>query len=233
MRPIIFVLFIFLTGCSGQKMPRFIPKAFEYPDDSIGEGKTFIFHDSVHNKNTYVELRSVVMGNDTVQSWLRYNDTTVTDSAIMNHGQLMEIYGHLSSLNPRMYKGEDVVDVTINDGTKLGKNKQSWTYHNDTLTVAITSESQFVKDTSIEWRGRLLPCLAIQFNGKMEVRSKLYRGLNYTAKAINYDYYAKNIGLIKYTVKFKDRKNNDHYVQRNLTSIENGVNLIARPGSVK
>jgi hypothetical protein len=208
-------------------MPRFIPKSFEYPDDSIGEGKTFTFHDSVHNKNTYREFRSFVKGNDTVQSCFRYNDTAVFDSAIMNHGQLIETYGQLSSLIPKMYKGEDLVDVTINDGTKLGRNKQSWTYHNDTMTVAITTESKFMKDTSIQWNGQLLPCLVIQSNGKIAVSSKLYTSLNHTTKAIYYGYYAKNTGLIKYILTLRERDNNVQYLQWNLTSIYNGINLIA------
>jgi hypothetical protein len=91
MRPLFCaMLFISLTSCSRQKSPRFIPKAFEYPDDSIGQGKTFIYHDSVHNQDTYEELRSIVRGSDTVQSYFRYNDTAALDSQILDHGQLME-----------------------------------------------------------------------------------------------------------------------------------------------
>lgn len=230
MRPLVFaLLFLFLTGCSGQKMPRFIPKAFEYPDDSIGEGKTFTFHDSVHNENTYLELRSFMIGNDTVQSHFRYNDTAVVDSELINHGQLMETYRALSSLYPRMYKGEDIVDVTINDGTKLGSNKMSTTYHNDTVTETISWESQFIKDTSIIWKGQLLPCLVVQSNGKLKVRSKKYAPLNFTSKGLLYDYYAKSIGVIKYVLTYKDRKNNYHYLSWNLTSIENRKESIAHP----
>jgi hypothetical protein len=221
------LLFTFLTGCSGQKTPRFIPKAFEYPDDSIGQGKTFIYHDSVHNQDTYLELRSIVRGSDTVQSCFRYNDTAVLDSQIINHGKLIETYRALSSLYPRMYKGEDIVDVTTDDGTKLGRNKNSMTYHNDTVTETISWEGQFIKDTSIIWKGQLLPCLVIQSNGKLEVRSKKYAPLNFTSKGLLYGYYAKNIGLIKYVLTFKDRKNNDHYLPWNLTSIENRKDSIA------
>ena len=222
------LLFTFLTSCSGQKTPRFIPKAFEYPDDSIGQGKTFIYHDSLHNQDTYLELRSIVRGSDTVQSYFRYNDTAVLDSQIINQGRLMETYRALSSLYPRMYKGEDIVDVTTDDGTKLGRNKKSTTYHNDTVTETISWESQFIKDTSIIWKGQLLPCLVIQSNGKLEVRSKKYTPLNFTSRGLLYDYYAKNIGVIKYLLTFKDKKNIDYYLPWSLTSIENGTKPIAR-----
>lgn len=222
MRPLFCaMLFTFFASCSRQKTPRFIPIAFEYPDDSIGQGKTFIYHDSVHNQDTYEELRSIVRGSDTVQSYFRYNDTAVLDSQIINHGQLLEAYRALSSLYPRMYKGEDLVDATINDGTRLGTNKRSITYHNDTATVTYSSESQFIKDTSIVWRDQWLPCLVVQTNGKLEVRSKKYAALNYTSRVLLYGYYAKNIGVIKYILTFRDRKNNYYYLPWSLTSIEN------------
>jgi hypothetical protein len=219
----------FFTGCSGQKMPFFIPKAFEYPDHSIGEGKTFIYYDSVHNKNNYFELRTFIKGGDTVCSNLQYNDTAKVDSQIINHGKLIEIYHQLSTLNSRMYKGEDIVDMTISDGTRLGKNKQSYTFRNDdTLTVKISSESQFFKDTSILWKGALLPCLVVQTNGNIELRSKKFAGLNRSSTVLVYSYYALKIGEIKYTVAFRDRNNNDYCFQWNLTSIANGVKPFAR-----
>lgn len=215
-------------SCSGQKSPRFIPEAFEYPDDSIGQGKTFIYHDSLHNQDTYVELRSIVRERDTVQSYFRYNDTDVIDSQIVNHGKLMEAFRTISTLHHQLYKGEDIVDVTTDDGTKLGRHNESMTFHNDTVTATQSFESHFVKDTSILWSGRWLPCLVVQTNGKMEIRSKKYRLLNYTSRALLYAYYAKNIGVVKYVVTFKDRKNKDYYLPWTLTSIENGTKPIAR-----
>ena len=128
----------------------------------------------------------------------------------------METYRALSSLYPRMYKGEDIVDMTTDDGAKLGRNKKSTTYHNDTVTETIS------------WEGQLLPCLVIRSNGKLEVRSKKYAPLNFTSKGLLYDYYAKNIGVIKYLLTFKDKKNIDYYLPWSLTSIENGTKPIAR-----
>jgi hypothetical protein len=228
MRILVFVLLsISVAGCSGQKRPYFMPKTFEYPDDSIGEGKTFTYHDSAHNQDTYIDLRSFMMGRDTLRSYLRYNAKSRIDSQIINHGQLIETFDQLSTRHPRLFKGEQVLDLTIDDGTKLGKNKKSWTYHNDNLTLAISSESQFVKDTSMLWQGRLLPCLVIHSDGKMDVRSKKYASLNYTSTVLYYGYYAKSIGLIKYILAFTDRKKVDHYQRWNLASIENGTKINA------
>lgn len=222
------LLYMFFTGCSRQKMHFLVPEAFQYPDDSIGEGKTFFYHDSVHNQNTYMQLRTYITGSDTIQSYFRYNDTAIIDSQIMSHGKLIETYRQLSTLNPRMYKGEDIVDITTGDGTKTGKNKRSYTYKNDTLKMEISSEYQFFKDTSILWKGVLLPCLAFQTVGHIELRSKKFAGLNHSTRVFFYGYYAPKLGEIKYTLAFKDRKNNDHYVQWNLISIENGVKPFAR-----
>jgi hypothetical protein len=223
MRPMVFIpLFILFASCSGQKPARFIPKDFNYPDDSIGEGKTFIFHDSVHNQHTYLSLRSLMQGSDTVQSRVRYNAMSVIDSQIISHGQMIESYYQFSWYHPVLYKAQDLIDVTTSDGTKLGLNKTSCTYHNDTLLLTISSESQFLKDTSMVWSGQLVPCLVIVSNGKMEGRSKIIESLNFTSTVLYRGYYAKDLGVIKYTMGFKDRKNNDQYLVWDLVAIEDG-----------
>ncbi len=212
MRPSVFVLLLPLfAGCSGQKLPRFIPKAFEYPIDSIGGGKTFVYRDSVHNKNTYFTERSFVQGGDTVESRVRYNDSSVIDSQIVSHGQTIESYYQFAWHHPILYKAEGLIHVTTIDGSKLGRNKTSATYHNDTLILTISSESHFLKDTLMAWGGQSLPCLVTVSNGKMEGRSKIIKSLNFTSTAVLRGYYAKNLGVIKYTLTFRNRKNVDQY----------------------
>jgi hypothetical protein len=218
------LLLMILTCCSSRKLPRFIPVDFEYPDDSIGEGKTFVYHDSVHNQNTFLQLRYIRKGSDTLLSYFHYTDTAKLDSQLLRHGQLVKTFRQLSTLNPRVYKGEDILDVIIDDGTKLGRKKTSWTYNNDTLKAVFTFESQFIKDTSILWKDQLLPCLVIQSNATLEMSSKLYSGLNRSSKGLIYYYYAKNIGVIRNTLASKDSKNIDHYWIWTLASIENGIN---------
>jgi len=221
------LLFTFLTSCSGQNNPYFIPKSFEYPDDSIGGGKTFIYHDSVHNKDTYVALRSFVRGGDTVLSYVRYNDKSVIDSQIVSHGIKIESYYQFSWYHPFLYKAEDLIDVTTIDGAKLSKNKTSATYHNDTLALTISSQSQFLKDTSMLWTGQMVPCLVTVSTEKMKGRSKIIGSLNFTSTGVLLGYYAKGLGVIKYILTFRDRKNDYQYQVWNLTTIEDRRKIVA------
>jgi len=48
MKLILFILSaILLEGCLSTRQGNFIPKEFLYPEDSIGEGKTFVFYNSL------------------------------------------------------------------------------------------------------------------------------------------------------------------------------------------
>jgi hypothetical protein len=221
-------LFIVAVSCTEKKSRRFIPEAFEYPVDSIGEGKTFIFHDSVQNADTYVALNSFMRGGDTVQTFTRYNATTILDSQVFNRGQLVETYYPLSSLHPRLYKGEAIADEVTSDGTKPGVSEKSYTYRNDTVTVTLSSKTRFLKDTSVLWQGHELPCLVIQSNRIVDAQSKSYKGLNYTVKTQYVGYLAKNLGVIKYVLSFRDRQNNDHYMVWDLVAIEDGKKVAPR-----
>jgi hypothetical protein len=229
MRPMVFIpLFILFASCSRQKMSRFIPKDYEYPTDSIGGGKTFVYHDSLHNEDTYVALRSFLRGNDTVQSYTRYNAKRTLDSQIIKNDRLIETYYALSSLYPTLYKGEAIVEETTNDGTKLGTGKISYAYRNDTITATLVSESHFLKDTAVLWKGNLLPCLVIQSNRVSEVHSEKYARLNYTSKTLFVGYIAKNLGGIKFTLSVTDRTNTVHYSVWDLTAIEDGRKIVER-----
>ena len=225
----VFILLLSLfASCSGHKMSRFIPKDFEYPIDSIGGGKTFVYHDSVHNEDAYVALQSFVMGGDTVYSYTRYNATRTLDSQIIKNDRLIETYYALSSLYPTLYKGEAIVDETTSDGTKLGTNNISYTYRNDTITASLVSESHFLKDTVVLWKGKLLPCLVIQSNRVSQVHSEKYARLNYMSKTLFVGYIAKNLGGIKFTLSVTDRTNTEHYSVWDLVAIEDGRKIVER-----
>ncbi len=102
---------------------------------------------------------------------------------------------------------------------------------NDTLILTISSESQFLKDTAMVWRGQLLPCLVTMSNEKMEGHSNIIKSLNFTSTAVLRGYYAKNIGVIKYMLTFRDRQHVDQYQVWHLVRIEDGRKTVV--GSVK
>jgi hypothetical protein len=209
-----------LTNCSKQSRFRFIPRDFEYPFSAIGDGKTFVYHDSTNNQDAYMDLRSFIRGNDTVNSYLDYTSTFKKDSELVVNDKLIESYYPLSTLYPKMYKGEDLVDQSFKDETGLKRNTKSRTYHSDTLKVKSLSESRFEKDTSIIWEGLVRPCMVIRTDATVEVGSSMYAGLNFTSTSLIFKYYAKNIGVIRNTIAFKDKKGVDHFMKWDLVAID-------------
>jgi hypothetical protein len=57
-------------------------------------------------------------------------------------------------------------------------------------------------------------------NGEYKFRSDKYRSLNYNSSGIYYRYRAKNIGEIKYSLEYKDKKGSNHFDVWYLDSIQ-------------
>jgi hypothetical protein len=207
-------------SCGRQKSSYFIPKEFEYPDDSIGNGKTFIYLDTLNKQNTYLDIRMFSVGAKKVRSIVQYNPVSFKDSDIISDGKRIEIYSQLSKVDQKMYKGEDIVDKIVNDGENSLMHITSRTYHNNIIIAKISFQESVIKDTTILWMGNYLPCIETKKEGKVEGRSRKYSTLNFDDTILSICYYAKRIGLIRYSIAFKDRKQENHYMMRILSSIE-------------
>jgi hypothetical protein len=221
MKIIIFFLisFTFLTSCSQQKSNYFIPKEFEYPDDSIADGKTFVYRDSINNKYKYEDLRLLNNGSKKLRSILSYTNEYKTDSQIYFNGNLIESYNQLSTVEPKMYKGEIIGDIIINkSGVKEKHDLQL--YRNNVVSLKRYLIETYVKDTSILWMGNYLNCYMTKGEARLE-RSSSYASLNYDQKAVIYFFLAKQIGLIKYSIEYTDNKKEFHNIVWTLSAIEN------------
>jgi hypothetical protein len=213
-------LIIFFMSCVGQISSYFIPKEFEYPDDSIGNGKTFIYRDIVNKQNAYLDIRLFNIGTKKLRSFVQHNPNLIRDSEIICDGKRVEFYYQLSTVDPKMSKGEDIVDKIINDGGKFGRHISSRTFHDNVIILKISVEENVIKDTSILWMGNYLGCIETQKEGKIEIRSSKYPTLNFDGNLLSKCYYAKRIGIIRYSMAYKDRKKENHYIMWDLSSIE-------------
>jgi hypothetical protein len=201
MKPIIFISFTFLLlGCRNTRQGNFIPKEFLYPEDSIGEGKTFVFYDSLHNRYTYADVTWIYSNNKKMKSLLRYSYNFKLDSVLEFEGRIFEMYYQLSVYSPKMYKADHFRYTIFNNKSKIGKLKSSVIFRSDTMSMKMFSKTAFLKDTSILWNGSYVPCLVTRTEGKFKDASGKYHTIKGTQKTTLYNYYAKGIGRIKYTL---------------------------------
>jgi hypothetical protein len=214
---IIISLFFYLTGCSEQKTSYFIPKEYWYPDDSIGAGKTFVYRNGLSNQEYYVNLTLSNIDGRKFKSFLSYNSKFKIDSNVFHNGELVGTYYQLSTSAPQMYKGDIIENKIINNDNKLGKQITCRICQTNELTQRVSSESTYLKDTTVIWEENYLPCIVLLQHKKLEVKSSIYQ--SYIRNFDYCDYFAKGLGLIKYTVAFKDNKGIEQNAIYNLTSI--------------
>jgi hypothetical protein len=209
MRLLIIIISIsLLSNCAKKSNDFFLPKEYTYPIDSIGEGKTFIYKNDKTGEQTYEDYKVIESGGQKSLSVLSYHENGKSDSAIMKDGRRVEEYNFFFSGNPPMIKGKIIQDTVIKDGGKFGKYISVITYNSDSLIRIVSSTETYIKDTSILWNGISLPSLLMQGEGTINITStdtsvSLYSTSNF--------YYAKGIGLIRYTIAFKDHLGNDNY----------------------
>jgi hypothetical protein len=220
---LLIILIIFFQSCHRQKLGAFIPKEFYYPDDSIGSGKTFTYHDSANNKYKYTDLKLIYSENKKLIVFVSYDSILTRDSVIELNHKVIDWYKQLGAYDSTLVKAEGLVDMTIDDNSRLGKNKISIFFQNDIISEKISTEKIFVKDTSMIWNGKYFDCLIMESNGKFEIRSHKYPSLNYNLNAIHYSYFAKGIGQIEMSDKYRDRKGKNHFDEWYLSSIKDIV----------
>src|ERR1700722_5410601 len=151
------ILIILFESCIQEKPDPFIPREFYYPDDSMGNGKTFTYYDSVNNRYRYADVKFIYSGNKKISLVGDYDSTLKKDSTLKFNGKIIEMYGQLVPKNGKLIKCEDLVDKTIDDHSRLGKDIFSCSWQDEVMSVKIHFEEIFVKDTSMLWHGKIIP----------------------------------------------------------------------------
>ena len=59
MKLIAFLFIIFVSNSCSTHLIRFIPKDFEYPDNKIGAGKTFVYYNIDSNQTEFRNIRLI------------------------------------------------------------------------------------------------------------------------------------------------------------------------------
>jgi len=222
--PILLFVALFLNKCSDKKSNYFIPEEFQYPENKIEKGKTFIYQNALRKKITFRSIKLLNINERKYFISKEFDSTSTTDSAIFFKGKILEDYNFVLNGGHGATKASIAEDTVINNGSKLGKHVTEYIFNTPTTSMIVNVEDIFVKDTSCIWQGKTLDCLEIQSLAKVQFNSLTDTLSKYFLNASNLMYYAKGVGLIKYIIQFRNHNGIDEYGDWELKEIKNVEN---------
>jgi hypothetical protein len=203
----VLILTFICNACSNRVVDvSFIPKEFDYPNDKIESGKTFIYKNTETNEETFKDIKIVHDKDQIYRTVKSYDSHSVSDSAIIFNGRTIALYNFFMSGNKKVIKGEKLQDTVIFNNEKLGTHLTKWIYRTDDLLYTTTSEEKFIKDTFITWENHQLPCLAVQKNGNISLQVINSPAANHQTRFSYKLFFAEGIGLIKFSIEFEGQK---------------------------
>ena len=191
-----------ITNCQTKKRERFYPSEYLYPNDQLGNGKTYIYQVDEQKEYRYMDVFPVSQENDTLYVTKHYNVTGTIDSAKFSSNWLMvDIYLFPGGIPIR---GTIDSDEVIDDGSQLGRHLSSTVFKDTDFIVTVSSEAVYLKDTVFEWKGKMLDCIETQETSIAEFESNLDSNYKKIIKTTFTGYFAKGIGLVRYKGGMED-----------------------------
>jgi hypothetical protein len=207
----LFVFAAIFIKCSAQKPIDFIPKEFRYSDDKIGGGKTFIYQDSLTAQRTFEKFQFVNRDGKRFKAIIKYDSSSVSDSVLYLDGRVVEHYNFFLNKGGNPIKAENFQDIVTNNGHRLGVHSSQIKYGTDALIYTATTKEEFLKDTTITWQEKRLPSLVTSGNSRVEIKVKADPTVSQMMEVHLRFYYAKGVGLIRYSIQFTDHTGKDNY----------------------
>jgi len=84
----LFLVFI-IHSCSTD-LPRFIPEDFDYPNNKIGAGKTYVYRNRDSSQYHFNDIK--IINDQGYRSIRNYGDDSIGDSIITYNGRTIEVY---------------------------------------------------------------------------------------------------------------------------------------------
>ena len=196
-----------VSSCSQIKKKKrfypFFPVEYEYPDSSLGNGKTFVYRSISDSAHFMFEDRKII--NENGKNYLisrQYNQEFTLDSAKSTiDKELIESYIFFKNDPIIKLKGAILQNDVVDDGSRFGKAIANIEYKADELpdyTAKMRDEEFFLKDTVINWNGQKLECLKTRQSVWFKLHNKRDRSDSLISYRVSEGYFAKGIGLIKY-----------------------------------
>lgn len=193
------VIIIRASGQSGD----YIPQAFKYPKQLIGNGKVFIYQNQETKQKTFVRLNNFQENGMDYQTIVRYDSTGTNDSVKIFNDRMVEAFNFFINKGGPPIRANSIQDTIITTGQKLGLRRTELQFLLDNgLSNKFTSREEYLKDTTIVWEESELPCLVTRKNTQIEIEQMIDTVQTATLKIASKFFYAKGIGVIKYSIHF-------------------------------
>ena len=197
----------------------FIPEEFEYPDTKIGTGKTFVYQNIKNKQEIFKELKLVNSNGNNYRTLKSYDIHSASDSVKSLNGVTIEVFNFFMAGDGNVTKGQKMRDTILHNEQKLGTHISEWTFNTEGLLYTTISEERYLKDTTIIWQNKDLPCLVTKGNAKIELQVKANTSIKHTTNVSGIFYHAKGIGIFKYSIAFIDHDGKENNNTFELTSI--------------
>lgn len=195
-----------ITSCmSSQNDEAFIPKEYQFPDDSLLRGKTFIYNKKGTSDKNFIDLRLNVVGNKKYLISRQYSFDKLFDSAITLNDKTKEIYS-FSFDDGRPLIGQIIQDTIIKNGTKLGLRIKRTIFKAKDYTSDNLSKLEYLKDTVIVWQKRKIKCIVMVATSTTQLISGTENSARQELTSYHNLYYGKHLGLLKYSINFKEEQ---------------------------
>ncbi len=174
----------------------FVPLDYEYPETHLSTPKTYVYKNATTSELNFKDFKMVKKEGEVIVTWKGYDSTPLSDSSIEVNDKAIE---HYLILNGQKMKAVITEDSLYNDGSRLGEKRQSEYFNlNPTTTLTDTIRSSFLRDTTITWNNKNVPCLIIQSELKYVLTNSQDVSQQKEGTAKTLYYFGKDVGLIRY-----------------------------------
>lgn len=184
----------------------FIPKEYQFPEDSLLTGKTFVYGKEGTNDKSFTDLKVNVIGSKRYLVSRQYSSDKVFDSSLAVNDKTKEIYS-FSFDDGKPLKGLIVQDTILKNGTKLGLRTKRTVFKASDFVSDNISKLEYLKDTLFTWKNKKIDCIVMRATSTTQLISSSDSSARQELTSYHNLYYGKNLGLLKYTTSFKD----EHY----------------------
>ena len=195
----------------------FVPLEFEYPESILTSPKTYVYKNTITGTLRYKDVSFEKKDNDIVIHWKEYDGSPLIDSCTEINDKSLD---HYLTMNGQAIKAVVTEDSVYQDGSRLGEKVQTLYFNLNTDISLLTSiHSFFLKDTTIKWQDKSVPCIVIQSFYGQKLTNSLFPDKPKEVNGVAYYYFGKDVGLLMYRsemekekstwqlVEIKDKKN--------------------------
>lgn len=174
----------------------FVPLKFSFPDSILSTPKTYVYKNAVSGVLRYRDVILIRKENQVIIHWKEYDKSNLADSSTEINGKSFDRY---MMMDGQATKATITEDSVYQNDTRYGERVQTLFYNlSSTISLFETVHSTFLKDTTISWHDKPIPCIVTQSFYRQKLGNSLFPETSKEVTGVVYHYYGKNVGLLMY-----------------------------------